>query len=159
MPCYLTSAYYLPTFIFAKGFVLIIRRSLYALLFPCASSSFVHLTFPVFALMKTCPHVMPYRRRIFSWALPGALITCASSVLRLWTSNSGGAIAVLEPICVSEITTNIEPLTPLPSPRHQALQIARRSVPEHHLKCLHFVSHRHTPPSPVARSHSHLLGW
>ena len=51
--------YILPTFIFAKGFVLIIRRSFYALLFPCASSGFVHLAFPVFALMKTRPNVVP----------------------------------------------------------------------------------------------------
>ena len=51
--------YILPTFILTKGFVLIIGYSLYALLFPCASSGFVHLAVPVFALMKTRPHVMP----------------------------------------------------------------------------------------------------
>ena len=58
--------YILPTFIIAKCFILINGRSFYALLFPCASSGFVHLAFPVFALMKTRPHVMPCGTRFHS---------------------------------------------------------------------------------------------
>ena len=51
--------YILPAFILTKGFVLIIGYSLYALLFPCAPTGFVHLAFPIFALMKTRPNVVP----------------------------------------------------------------------------------------------------
>ena len=58
--------YILPTFIIAKGLILINGRSFYALLFPCASSGFVHLAFPVFALMKTRPYAMPCGARFHS---------------------------------------------------------------------------------------------
>ena len=58
--------YILPTFMLTKVLILINGRSFYALLFPCASSGFVHLAFPVFALMKTLPHAMPCGARFHS---------------------------------------------------------------------------------------------
>ena len=75
--------YILPTFIIAKGLILINGRSFYALLFPCASAGFVHLAFPVFALMKTRPHAVPFAVRFlysvyiktFSHVSPVSFIT------------------------------------------------------------------------------------
>ena len=82
-PTLVSPVYILPSFILTKGFVLIIRRSLYALLFPCASSGFVHLAVPVFALMKTRPHVMPCDARFHSPVYVKSLSHVSSVMLSL----------------------------------------------------------------------------
>ena len=76
--------YILPTFIIAKGLILINGRSFYALLFPCASAGFVHLAFPVFALMKTRPNVIPFAVR-FLYSVYAESLSHISPILEFVT--------------------------------------------------------------------------
>lgn len=50
----------LPAFIFAKRFILIIRLSFDPILFPCPPAGFMHLAFPILALMKPRPNIIPF---------------------------------------------------------------------------------------------------